>query len=208
VVKAVKAVIAVKEESKRNMARTGSQSNYARDDYARDYARDPAREYTRDPAREAARRSAAKKRAQRRERAERKYAKQQETRRKAERAAQESVASSRATRFSGSEKRAMIFVVAFIGLIFLIVIGFAAFNAGIQKDINKASAGSNAIAEDIDNIKVEIEKNRNIGTIEKRAIGELHMVYPDSSQYVYIDEIRTDAQDLAQKIKEKVYATE
>lgn len=90
------------------------------------------------------------------------------------------------------------------GLVFLGVILVSAYCTSIKYDISAMNKETLAIQEDIDQLKVKIEDGTNIGTIEKRALKELDMIYPTAEQFVYIDGAETKG-DMAQVIKENAY---
>jgi cell division protein FtsL len=109
---------------------------------------------------------------------------------------------------SAGEKVRMIIAVVFIGTMFLGVIFMAAYGASVQREINRVNADAAVLREDIDNLNLAIEKGRNIGTIEHRALAELGMIYPAGSQLKYFEEIEAPTTDLAQAIREHAYGSQ
>jgi len=106
---------------------------------------------------------------------------------------------------ASKDRKLAVVVVIVIGLIFVGIISISAYCASITNDINKASKEIAVIQEDIDYLKMEIEKNSNIAYIEKKALKDLGMIYPTAEQFVYVEGIKASDDDLAQAIKENAY---
>ncbi|MDR1028705.1 MAG: hypothetical protein LBL63_04725, partial [Clostridiales Family XIII bacterium] len=108
---------------------------------------------------------------------------------------------------TAAEKIRLVITVFVVGALFLGVIFLTAYGASMQRDINKVNAQSAAIDDDIDNLRLSIERGRNIKTIEQRATAELGMIYPAGTQLKYLAEMELAPTDMAQSIKEKAYGS-
>jgi cell division protein FtsL len=99
-------------------------------------------------------------------------------------------------------------IILFVAIPLIVSIAMSAINASIQNDINKLNASIASAKEDINDIKIEIRKSSDTGEIEKRAKGELGMVYPNASQIVYISDIKAEAKAAAKADAKKAAAGE
>ncbi|MDR0357731.1 MAG: hypothetical protein LBH63_05140 [Clostridiales Family XIII bacterium] len=106
-----------------------------------------------------------------------------------------------------TEKVRMVTAVFVLGMMFLGVISLAAYGTSVQREINRINAQAALVDEDIVKLNLSIEKGRNIGMIEQKALTELGMIYPKGTQLKYLAEIEAQPVDLAQTIKEKVYGS-
>lgn len=109
------------------------------------------------------------------------------------------------TAVTASDKRKLLSFIIMIGILGVIILSIHAYCSIIKHDINKINSETAAIQTEIENIQVNIEKARNINTIEQKALNELGMIYPTSDQFVYITGDEEDVQDFAQLIKENAY---
>ena len=80
-----------------------------------------------------------------------------------------------------------------------------AFSANIKYDINTIIKENAVIQGEIENLNVKIKSAVNIGTIEERATIELGMVYPEVTQFKYLDNEVKAPQNFASIIKEAAY---
>lgn len=71
-----------------------------------------------------------------------------------------------------------------LGLVTVVVL--CAYAAQIRYNINTIHKENTDILANIDMMKMELEKDRNIIRLEERAIQELGMKYPDSSEVVFL----------------------
>ena len=103
------------------------------------------------------------------------------------------------------DRKLAIATVVVLGLVMLGVIFISAYCASLKSEINKVNKETMALQEDIDYLKLEIESGSNIATIEKKALGELGMIYPTADQFKYVLNYKSDDDNLAQMIKENAY---
>jgi len=80
-----------------------------------------------------------------------------------------------------------------------------AYAASIKFNINSLAKENAVIQGEIENLNVKIESANNIQVIEAKATAELGMVYPASSQFVFIDENKETVKDFALVLKEQAY---
>jgi len=91
------------------------------------------------------------------------------------------------------------------GVICVGMIISTAFSASIKYDINTLIKENTVIQGEIENLNVKIKSAVNIGTIEERATHELGMIYPDVTQFKYLDNETKAPQNFASIIKEAAY---
>lgn len=132
-----------------------------------------------------------------RKKARRKYAKSKSKRKR-------SLQQENAKKAAARDQKLAIFTIAVIGLVFLCVVFVSAYCTNLKYEINSMNKETLALQEDIDQLKVQIEDNTNIATIEKKARDDLDMIYPTAEQFVYINGEAAQS-DMAQVIKENAY---
>lgn len=103
------------------------------------------------------------------------------------------------------DRNLIFFTFLLIGAIAIGLICSVAYSESIKHDINKAHSEIASIQEEIDNLNLKIEEGKNIGTIEKKALRDLGMVYPTADQFKYVDEIKPMKEDMAQVIRGNAY---
>lgn len=91
------------------------------------------------------------------------------------------------------------------GVICIGLIISTAFSANIKYDINTIIKENAVIQGEIENLNVKIKSAVNIGAIEERATTELGMVYPEVTQFKYLDNEVKAPQNFASIIKEAAY---
>ena len=80
------------------------------------------------------------------------------------------------------------------GIVLVVGLAFLAYGSQINYRINETEANIAKIQNEIENLNVEIAANSSPEIIEKKAMEELGMEYPNASQYVYLD--RTSKSDV------------
>ncbi|MDR1069071.1 MAG: hypothetical protein LBL36_07510 [Clostridiales Family XIII bacterium] len=96
---------------------------------------------------------------------------------------------------SAKEKAFIFAVVLLCGAAFMALILLSSYHASVQNEINVTKAQAASVQEDIDALKVNIEKGNTIDAIENHAIKELGMTYPAAKQIVYLNDISGAAGD-------------
>jgi cell division protein FtsL len=90
---------------------------------------------------------------------------------------------------SAKEKFFIFTVIIVFSAIFLGIILLSSYHAYMQNDVNVTRAKTASVQEDIDELRVAIERNNNIDVIERKAMKDLGMGYPKSKQIVYLDDV-------------------
>jgi cell division protein FtsL len=98
--------------------------------------------------------------------------------------------------YISAREKAFIFAVVLVcGAAFMALILLASYHASVQNEVNVTKAQAASVQEDIDALKVSIEKGNTIDAIESHAIKELGMTYPGAKQIVYLGDISEAAGD-------------
>ena len=108
-------------------------------------------------------------------------------------------------RVTSKDRLVLIILTILAGLIGIGLVISSAFSASIKYDINMLIKENAVIQGEIENLNVEIKEASNIGTIETRAIEELGLVYPDYTQFRYLDKAKEEDYSLASIIKDRAY---
>lgn len=106
---------------------------------------------------------------------------------------------------SSKDRLSLILLTVVMGLVFVAMIIVSAYGANIKYDINNLAKENSIIQGEIENLNVEIKCAVNISAIEERAINELGMVYPETTQFRYLGAVQETTHNLAAIIKEKAY---
>ena len=78
------------------------------------------------------------------------------------------------------------------GIVLVVGLAFLAYGSQINYRINETEANIAKIQNEIENLNVEIAANSSPEIIEKKAMEELGMEYPNASQYIYLDRASKD----------------
>jgi len=108
-------------------------------------------------------------------------------------------------RVTSKDRLVLIVLTIMAGLIGIGLVISSAFSASIKYDINTLIKENAVIQGEIENLNVEIKAASNIGAIEERALSELGLVYPDYTQFRYLEEIKEEDYSLASIIKDRAY---
>ena len=101
----------------------------------------------------------------------------------------------RARRRIRNRNRRIMFRSLFLaGIVLVVGLAFLAYGSQINYRINETEANIAKIQNEIESLNVEIAANSSPEIIEKKAMEELGMEYPNASQYVYLD--RTSKSDV------------
>ena len=92
-----------------------------------------------------------------------------------------------------------------IGMVCISLIIASAYSASIKYDINAIIKENAVITGEIENLTVKLNQANNIQTIEKKAIDDLGMVYPDPNEFIYVKKSAAPVKDFALLLKEEAY---
>lgn len=106
---------------------------------------------------------------------------------------------------SAKDKFRLILLMIFIGILGVGVIISAAYAAQLKYDINILISENAVIEGEIANLNVDLKRETNIATIEKKAMEELGMTYPYGSQIVYLGDDKEAEGGFAMVLKEHAY---
>ena len=104
-----------------------------------------------------------------------------------------------------AQKRAL-FNIFFIGIICVFIVVLTAYATELRVDNNKLIEDINVLQGEVDTLNVRIKQANNIEHIERVAVQQLGMVYPDGDQCVYISQEDAPSGNLAMVIKENAYS--
>ena len=102
----------------------------------------------------------------------------------------------RARRRIRNKNRKIMFRSLFLfGIVLVVGLAFLAYSSQINYRINETEQNIAKLENEIENLNLEIAANSSPEIIEKKAIEELGMEYPNASQYIYLDRVtREDVQ--------------
>ncbi|MBR0597071.1 hypothetical protein [Sinanaerobacter chloroacetimidivorans] len=109
------------------------------------------------------------------------------------------------SKLSAKDRFRLLLLTVFMGALCVGLILATAYAASIKFNINSLAKENAVIQGEIENLNVKIESANNIQVIEAKATAELGMVYPASSQFVFIDENKETVKDFALVLKEQAY---
>lgn len=92
-------------------------------------------------------------------------------------------------RVTAKEKGRILLGIAAIGICCIVVIFLQACASSINYSINTLNQEINVLEGDIDNLHVQLNSASGLDYVEEYAKNELGMIYPDSGQYVYTDDL-------------------
>ena len=102
-------------------------------------------------------------------------------------------------------QRKLIYSILLIGLICVFIVVLTAYATELRVTNNELISNIDVLQGEIDSLNVQIKQANNIERIEKVAIQQLGMVYPDGDQCVYISQEETPEGSLAMLIRENAY---
>ncbi len=101
--------------------------------------------------------------------------------------------------------RLLVYMVVLAAVCIGVVIS-GAYAATLKYNINSIIAENEEMTKDIETLDVQIKIANGISTIENRALGELQMIYPDTTQIVYVEEQFAEANiNLGVLLKDQAY---
>ncbi len=99
----------------------------------------------------------------------------------------------RARRRIRNHNRKIMFKSLFLAAIVLVVgVAFIAYGSQMNYRINETEAKIAKLENEIEDLNLEIAANSSPEIIEKKAMDELGMEYPNASQYIYLDRASKD----------------
>jgi len=112
---------------------------------------------------------------------------------KALEADREEARKNRARRRIRNHNRKIMFKSLFLAAIVLVVgLAFIAYGSQMNYRINETEAKIAKLENEIEDLNLEIAANSSPEIIEKKAMDELGMEYPNASQYIYLDRASKD----------------
>ena len=105
----------------------------------------------------------------------------------------------------GSGKKMAFSAVVAAGVIMIMLIIVTAYAANIRYDINSMIKENNALEGEIENLQAQMYTTNNINYVENKAVSELGMTYPDTSDKVYITVDDVPEKGFSDVLKEKAY---
>lgn len=103
------------------------------------------------------------------------------------------------------DKKATITAIFVIGFILISAVVVSAYTANLKYENNQLISQNEELQDEIDMLNIEIQTATNLSTIEKIAINKYGMVYPDTSQFVYVSDKDLPDSKFASTIKKKAY---
>ena len=103
------------------------------------------------------------------------------------------------------ELRHLIVIAAMVGVLLIGMLVVNAYAVSIQCSINELTKANMALEDEIDTLNMKIDSSTSIEQIETYAMKELKMVYPKSSQCIYIAEDAVLMDNFASVIRQKAY---
>ncbi len=88
----------------------------------------------------------------------------------------------------------ILLVIAAIGICCIVIIFLQACASSINYSINTLNQEINVLEGDIDNLHVQLNSASGLDYVEEYATEQLGMIYPDSGQYVYTDELASSSE--------------
>ena len=105
----------------------------------------------------------------------------------------------------GSGKKMAFSAVVAAGVIMIMLIIVTAYAANIRYDINSMIKENNALEGEIENLQAQMYTTNNLNYVENKAVSELGMTYPDTSDKVYITVDDVPEKGFSDVLKEKAY---
>lgn len=86
-----------------------------------------------------------------------------------------------------SQKMLMFKALIMAGILLLVGVSFTAYGTSIKYQINETNVAIAELQTEIDDLNLQVTTNMSPEVIESKAVADLGMEYPSSSQYVYIN---------------------
>ncbi|MBR6700450.1 MAG: cell division protein FtsL [Firmicutes bacterium] len=86
-----------------------------------------------------------------------------------------------------SQKKLMFKALFMVAILLVVGVSFTAYGTSVKYQINETNAAIAELQTEIDDLNLQVTTNMSPEVIESKAVAELGMEYPSSSQYVYIN---------------------
>jgi len=103
------------------------------------------------------------------------------------------------------DKPRMVMSIVLLGIICIAIVVMSAYSANLQKTNSAFETKNEFVQAEIDSINMQISEATKIDNIEKTAVSEYGMVYPDASNCITISNTDTEDINLAATIKDEAY---
>ena len=110
------------------------------------------------------------------------------------------------TGLCASDKLHILELLFLVGLLCVGMVITTAYGAKAQYNINQIKAECASLQGEIQNLDVAIKSAASIESVEVKAVGELGMVYPSSSDIAYVDCGGQETEKLSLALKENAYS--
>lgn len=103
------------------------------------------------------------------------------------------------------ELRQLIVMAVIIGVLLIGMLVVNAYAVSIQCSINELTKANMVLEDEIDTLNMKIDSSTSIEQIETYAMKELKMIYPKSSQCIYIAEDAVLMDNFASVVRQRAY---
>ncbi len=107
--------------------------------------------------------------------------------------------------FTEKDKVRILALILAVGILCIGMIITSSYAAQIKYKTNTVLTETHVLESEIGNLNVELYAATSIDTVEKKATKKLGMVYPESSQVVYISGDKVPESGFAQTMKKQAY---
>lgn len=109
------------------------------------------------------------------------------------------------SRITAKDKARLLVLTVIVGVLCIGLIITTAFAASIKYETNQLMEKNHALEAEIENLNVKLYSSSNIEALEKKAVGELGMVYPSSKQRVYLTKGEKPDDGFAEAMRKQAY---
>ncbi len=102
-------------------------------------------------------------------------------------------------------KKGVLAIIALTAVICLGLIVAAAWGAAINYENNQIRAENKALAGEVESLRIEIETDCNVASVESKATKDLDMEYAKGESYVVIKHTKEPSGKLAMQLKEQAF---
>ena len=106
---------------------------------------------------------------------------------------------------SKAKKVRLIMSLFLVGSICVAMITTTAYASSVKYNIFSINKEIKMLEGDVDSLNLQIERQSNLNVLENRAITELGMIYPDTSQIVFLDNTSKESKDFASALKQQAF---
>lgn len=108
------------------------------------------------------------------------------------------------SRVTAKDKARLLLLTVIVGVLCIGLIITTAFAASIKYETNQLVEKNHALEAEIENLNIKLYSANNIEALEKKATGQLEMVYPSSKQRVYLTK-EEPAKGFAEVMRKQAY---